>query len=290
MSSTSSEQVATQPEKSKGLSNMAVRGLTSLVVMPIAIFLALLGGWPFALLIGLIIALGTLEFHILAEGRQSQGSPLIGVPVALAVALAFYLKNDAIWQVTLVIGVLATFLLSTIRHPRDLRRSLWQVEMTLAGVFYVAFPLSFLISIRALNGGQHWLFAVFGITWGADTFAYLGGRAFGKTKLAPTLSPNKTVEGAVAGVVGGIIPTVLILAQAGFLTLTSLIMVCIGPFIAIVGDLFESALKRFFGVKDSHIAGLTVFPGHGGVLDRVDSLIWVSTLVYLFLVWTDIAG
>src|SRR5690606_17236083 len=99
--------------------------------------------------------------------------------------------------------------------------------------------------------------------WGSDTFAYLGGRFFGKTKLAPVLSPKKTVEGAIIGIFGGIIPATLVLFLGEQLTTGSFLLVCAGPFAAIGGDLFESALKRYFGVKDSHIAGLNIFPGHG---------------------------
>jgi phosphatidate cytidylyltransferase len=210
--------------------------------------------------------------------------------MTLAVVIAFHFRENALWVAALGIGALVTLILETLRHPNDLRRSLWQVATTLAGVIYVAFPASFLVAIRALPDGFAWLLVMFASTWGTDTFAYFGGRVFGKTKLAPVLSPKKTVEGAIIGIIGGVIPAAVFLMLFGKLSGTTLILIGLAPLVAISGDLFESAIKRFFQVKDSHITGLNIFPGHGGVLDRVDSLIWVSTLFYAYLMLTGAAG
>ena len=283
------EGTSNKGDQSPVLSNTALRVITALIVLPIAVLAGLAGGLFLTILIGLGVALATLEFYMLAQGREAQGSSLVGLPVALAVVLAFHLGQDIIWQGALVLCVLATFVLMTLRHPDDVRRSLWQVGSTLAGVFYIAFPGAFLIGLRALDEGVMWLFVVLTATWGADTFAYLGGRFFGRTKLAPTLSPKKTVEGAVVGVIGGIVPAALLLAQSGHLSGGTWVLIILLPFVAIAGDLFESAIKRFFSVKDSHIAGLDLFPGHGGVLDRMDALIWVSAFTYGYLALTGVA-
>ena len=98
------------------------------------------------------------------------------------------------------------------------------------------------------------------VTWGTDTFAYIGGRLWGKTKLAPKLSPKKTVEGAIVGAIGGITGALILLAYTHTISPGSLIFVLLAPLVAIAGDLVESALKRFFGVKNSHIDGWIFCP------------------------------
>lgn len=275
------------------LSNLSVRLFTAFVTLPIALFAAYQGGWPLALVVAAVATVAALEFYVFASGRQMQGSALTGIPMVLCVVLAFQLNNHSLWLAGLAVGSGLTFALETLRHPHDTPRTLWQVGSTLAGVFYIAFPASFVIPVRAIQPDSHglmWLLVIFAITWGTDTFAYLAGRMFGKTKLAPLLSPKKTVEGAVGGVIGGAIPALVILHLNQQVTPPTLLVVCIGPLVAITGDLFESALKRFFNVKDSHIHGLNIFPGHGGVLDRIDSLLWVSALFYAYLVLSGLIG
>lgn len=265
------------------MANFNQRVTTALIGLPIALLAAYLGGWPMTILIGLIAAIGTLEFCVLAHGQDIQGSAIVAVPTTLAVVLAFHLGIPAIWVLALVLAVSITFLLEMLRHPRQIRRSLLQTGMTLAGVLYIGFPSAFLIAIRGLPDGLTWLMVVLALTWGTDTFAYFGGRRFGKTPLAPVLSPKKTVEGAIIGMIGGAVSAFIFLAVGGKVSLLALVMICIAPPVAVLGDLFESAIKRFFHIKDSHLAGLDIFPGHGGVLDRIDALVVVTTLCYLFL-------
>lgn len=264
-------------------SNLTQRILTSVVLLPIVLIATILGGVPFTLMAGSLACVGVAEFYLLAQKREVQGSTLIGVPVSALVMLAFHFQDNRLWIGALVAGAAITFILETIRHPNDLRRSLLQVLMTLAGVFYVAFPTGFLIGLRALPDGLMWILLVFALTWGTDSFAYIGGRLWGRTKLAPHISPKKTREGAVVGIFGGMVPGILILLAAGKFSLPLLILVILGPLFAILGDLVESWLKRLFDVKDSHIVGFNILPGHGGVLDRVDALILVSALCYIYL-------
>ncbi len=270
-------------------SNLTLRLITAAIALPIALLVAWFNGWPMAIVVGVIAALGVVEFYILEKGRQVQGSSITGIPMVAAVIAAFFLHRDLLWIGALVVGALATFFLEMIRHPQQVRRSLWQVGSTLAGVFYVAFPLGFLIAIRQLPDGWTWALLVLIVTWGTDTFAYFGGRLWGKTKLSPRLSPKKTVEGATAGVIGGIVVAAGWLLVYSKLSLVTFMMIAICPFVAMIGDLAESAIKRFFEVKDSHIAGLDILPGHGGVLDRIDSLLFVATFCYFFMLLTGIA-
>jgi len=270
-------------------SNLTLRLVTAAIALPIALLVAWFNGWPMAIVVGIIAVLGVVEFYLLEQGRQVQGSSITGIPMAVAVIAAFFLHQDALWIAALVVGTLATFALEIIRHPQQVSRSLWQVGSTLLGVLYVAFPLGCLIAIRQLLDGWTWALLVLIVTWGTDTFAYFGGQLWGKTRLAPKLSPKKTVEGAVVGVIGGVVVTAVWLLIYGKLSVVTFIMIAICPFVAMIGDLAESAIKRFFEVKDSHIAGLDILPGHGGVLDRIDSLLFVSTFCYFYILLTGIA-
>lgn len=282
------------------LNNFYVRIITGLILMPLVLSLAYIDGAVLAVLVSFIVVVGVLEFYVFAHGRAVQGSAITGAPMAILVVAAFYLQQPILWLAALVIGAVATFALETLRHPNDLRRTVWQVVTTLAGVLYVGFPISFLLAIRALPAvptpgvtvpeGYIWLLLIFASTWATDSFAYLGGRAFGKTKLAPVLSPKKTVEGALIGVIGGIVAPLVILALTGKVALPNLVLIAVATPVAIAGDLLESAIKRYFQVKDSHLSGFNLFPGHGGVLDRIDALICVSTLYYLFLLFTHALG
>ncbi len=277
-------------EKPQRISNLTLRLLTAAIALPIALYTAYTNGWLMTIVVGIIAVIGVVEFYILEHGRQVQGSSIIGIPMVMAVIFAFFLRQDVLWIAALFLGALATFMLEMIRHPRQARRSLFQVGTTLAGVLYIAFPLGFLVAIRNLPDGWTWSLLVLISTWGTDTFAYFGGRLWGKTKLAPRLSPKKTVEGAIVGVLGGIVVAAIWLCVYDKLSLVTFVLIGVCPFVAIIGDLAESAMKRFFQVKDSHIVGLNILPGHGGVLDRIDSLLLVSTYSYFYLLFTGIAG
>lgn len=268
----------------KPLTNLQLRLLTAVVLLPIAILGSLAGGFFFLLMLVPVTCVGMLEFYKMEKDTRMQGSSLTGMPTGIMILIGFFFNLDWLWQVALLTGIAATIILEMFRHPKKYRRALAQVGITLCGILYIAFPSAFLVSIRNIApDGILWLFVVFAITWGTDSFAYVAGRIFGKTKLAPLISPNKTVEGAIGGIFGAWIPTFLILIASGLFQPVLIPMVLIGPFLAVSGDLFESALKRFFKVKDSYVEGFNLFPGHGGVLDRIDALVWVATWVFLYL-------
>ncbi len=272
---------AAQPqEKKAAFSNLGVRAVTALALIPPGIAGIVIGGLLWMLLLSLMLLIGLLEYFMLPREREQQGRAWIGLPIGLVILVGFYVDYPVIAFVALVIaGVLA--LVAQLTQPHKNRW--WPVMTTLTGLIYVAFPIAFLAAIRNLPNGLVWLLVVFAVTWGTDTFAYFGGSLFGKRKLAPKLSPNKTIEGAISGVIGGILPAFIILLIVDEAAPVTLLWVVTVPFVAIAGDLLESALKRFFGVKDSHVAGLNVIPGHGGVLDRIDALLLVSAYSYPFI-------
>lgn len=264
--------------------NLRLRIITASVFLPLAIAASLFGGLVFLSFTLPVMCIGMLEFYVMEKDTRMQGSSLTGIPTGIAIALGFYFSQEWLWQIALAAGIVLTLLLEIYRKPNDVVLALAQVGTTMFGIIYIAFPTAFLLSLRNLQpDGLMWLFVVLAITWSTDSFGYVAGRFFGKTKLAPLISPNKTVEGAIGGIIGAWILAFGILIVAGAFEPPLIPMIVAGPFFAVSGDLFESALKRSFRVKDSFVEGLNLFPGHGGVLDRIDALLWVATWVFLYL-------
>jgi phosphatidate cytidylyltransferase len=285
----SASETSTPPPKIE-IDNFVLRLITTAVLVPLTLFITYLGGVLFLAMLIVMMIIGTLEFYRMEQERYEEANTILGLICAVTVAIAFFLQLSWLAPLVFIVGAVVAFTLELFR-TKQLRTSIMRVFTTLGGVLYVAVPVGCLLAIRNIpEQGAVWVIAVYLSTWATDSIAYLVGRKFGKTPLAPTLSPKKSREGAIGGAIGGIIFPLgwLILAQQADWNV--LIVLCVAPLLAIWGDLFESALKRFFGVKDSGIKGLNLFPGHGGVLDRVDALLWVIVLYYGYLVWIGKVG
>jgi len=154
---------------------------------------------------------------------------------------------------------------------------------TIAGILYVGWLLSYFVALRGLDAGRDWVFFTLFTTFGSDTAAFFTGRTWGRHYLAPNISPGKTWEGAIAGVLGAIIVS-LALTTLFSLPLGYGHAIFLGLLVSILGqlgDLVESLLKRNMGVKDSG----KLLPGHGGVLDRIDSVVFAGVVVYYYVIW-----
>ena len=178
---------------------------------------------------------------------------------------------------TLLIILFAIIFLFTFK---ELRSASSDLSLLFMGFLYVPILLAHLQMMRGLPYGQQWVFLLMVIVMAGDTGAFYVGTSFGRRKLYPVVSPNKSVEGAVGGLAGSLVGAIiakytffpqLTLADA---VVTALILGILGQ----LGDLFESFLKRSFGVKDSG----TIFPGHGGVLDRLDSILFAAPAAYYY--------
>jgi phosphatidate cytidylyltransferase len=148
--------------------------------------------------------------------------------------------------------------------------------------------LSYLVALRSLDGGRSWVFLAIFATFGSDSAAFLIGKTIGKNKLAPVVSPNKTWEGSIGGLLGAVIISLFFLLPTP-VRLTAYVnwwqIIILGLMISVfgqLGDLVESLLKRNTGVKDSG----NLFPGHGGMLDRMDSIVFAVVVVYYWVVWS----
>lgn len=161
------------------------------------------------------------------------------------------------------------------------RYQAWQVMAAFFGIVYVAVMLSCIYLTRQLEGGFYHVWLIFLCSWGCDTCAYCVGVLFGKHKMAPVLSPKKSVEGAVGGVAGAVLLGMLY----AYLTkgsVTGYAVICAaGALLSMVGDLAASAIKRQTNIKDYG----KLIPGHGGILDRFDSVIFTAPVIYCLVAW-----
>lgn len=181
--------------------------------------------------------------------------------------------------------VLLVMLIAVLTYPlfstRELKRSLVDSAVLVFGVLYIGITLGHLLLTRALEGGEFLIFFLFLVTWAGDTGAYYAGMGLGRRQLAPVISPNKTVEGLIGGLILAVVAALV--ARAWFLPSFSVTdCVAIGLLLTmagVLGDLTESALKRSAGVKDSG----TVIPAHGGMLDRLDSLLLAAPAFYYYV-------
>ena len=261
------------------LNNMQIRILAGIPWLAGALLCLIAGEWPWAIFITLGALVGVLEFYGLAHGRPEQPVAWVGAAATAAIMVGVEINQTPLWLGALVAAGVISFAVTMARSPQN---AIKQTLMTLAGLFYIALPLATTEVLRREIGIFGVLLAIF-ITVGTDTFAYFGGRLWGKRPLAPRISPKKTVEGFYCGLVGGAILTAILMAMSGSLYGAGLLIPLFGPPLAVIADLLESALKRHYQVKDSHLPRLNIIPGHGGVLDRADSLLLVAPFVTLVM-------
>lgn len=252
---------------------LRTRIITALILAPaiIAAIYLLATPWLSALL-WLVGAAGAWEWAALA-GLSSSPLRAVYVGVLTLVAVGLYVNPDIqlIWLQSLaVFWVIALIVVLT--YPGSGRWAVNGLTVGLAGVLVLPGAVLGLITIHSQPNGANWLLFNLLICWAADIGAYFAGRSFGRRKLAPAVSPGKTWEGAVGGLLLTLIVcTGLLIATDQFSGLWLLVLlVLVG--VSILGDLFESLLKRATGIKDSG----QLLPGHGGVLDRVDSILSVA--------------
>ena len=282
---------------------LARRVLVAIVGIPLAVAIIWFGDAPLAALLSVIAALGAWEYFRIARAGGSTPLAGIGIPLAAAIPLlihAHYLgltrTHAGAMAFLLTAGVVIALAIFSVAiwTRRVAGKPLTAVAVTVFGVVYTGATLSYGYLLRyhdyavgAAAGTALMMFPVL-LTWAQDTGAYAVGRTMGRHKLIPAISPGKTVEGAI----GGILITVavswlyvrLALVPYAQLGLRPRDIILFGILISIsaqVGDLAESLIKREAGVKDSS----RIIPGHGGVLDRFDSLLFVLPVAYLLLGW-----
>ena len=260
--------------------NLFWRVLAALLLAP-PLVLAVI--WPNPLALGVIIHLavgiGAHEFYLMAlhrEGSARQCGVYVGLATAFSVGYFWWPGKLGLFMVGLTILVVTWQLLV----QQDPKAAVVRAAMMIFGLLYVALLLTTVGLLKRLPTGSDWLLLALIVTWVNDTGAYFVGRAFGRHPLYPTISPGKTIEGAVGGLIAAFLGVLasklwympqLDWLDVGLLSLQAGVL-------AQLGDLVESMIKRGYGVKDSG----RLIPGHGGLLDRVDGLLFAGAFIYLY--------
>jgi len=262
------------------------RILTALVALPVLLYTVWSASpYPFVVLTALAVILALREFYGLAAKVDCQPVQPFGYIAALAVIGCFVLDRPA-WIVAILAALVILSLAGALSRPEQMNRQLAAAAATVFGVTYVALLAGFLAGVRMIDtaGVPHLaskLITLFlAMVMFTDTGAYYTGRTLGRHKLAPRISPGKTVEGSVGGFIAAMAAGPLC-RLAFFPEIPLMNSLLLGAAIGILGqlgDLAESMLKRGSGVKDS--SGL--LPGHGGMLDRVDSILFCAPLIYYY--------
>ncbi len=257
---------------------MFVRLVAGLVGLAVLIPWMVFGGVPAIDLLVVAAGLICVDEYVRMAFPEAPGKPRLWI-AACVLALfgsAWYLTDR--WLVLVsVIEVVGTMIFA-VASPGPIDKAADRLGRLFIGIGWIGGCFLFMPLLRRLDGGLAWIFLLLCLAWLSDTGAFFAGRFFGKTKLYEAISPKKTVEGYIGGMLTAV-AGVFVVRAVGLPSLTPVDAVVIGTVIGtagVIGDLAESLLKRAFNVKDSG----TIMPGHGGLLDRVDSVLFVAPLLY----------
>lgn len=257
---------------------LKTRVLTALVLIPLVLGAVYAGGLVFFALVMFALLLAGAEFFQMARSAGYATLPYAGSAAIALIITEVYLSAE--WFRLLVTTlIISTFISGILQHNREGWLVGWAI--TLAGVLYIGGLGAYFILVRQLPDGMLWTILALVTAWVTDAGAYLVGTRWGQHKFFPRISPKKTWEGALGGAVAA---PLTLLALGVLLHLPLLHCLSLGLLIglaAIVGDLAESLLKRQIGVKDSS----NLLPGHGGMLDRLDSLLFTAVVTYYYVMW-----
>ncbi len=262
------------------------RLMTAAVGVPAAIVFSLVGGWGFLIVINFVLGVGLFEFYRMMECKGIKPYKTVGILAGLGVSWYVYFQ-EGVFSSLFVTAVIALVMIMEL-FRRDGELAVFHISTTILGVFYVAWFGSHIILLRQLGESSPWgdqggwfVILALGLAWMCDTGAYFFGSAMGKTKLMPRISPHKSVEGVLGGLVLAV--ATAFIARHTFATFLSvwdaLALGILSAVAATLGDLVESLMKRDVKIKDTSRA----LPGHGGMLDRFDSVLFVAPFVYYYL-------
>jgi phosphatidate cytidylyltransferase len=272
--------------------NLAVRVGTALVLLPLVLWLLWLGGLPFALLVSAAAAVAAWELNELPEQQRAEagrppaardrarGAEIASLAAAFLLPLTEGLDVYGFTTRGILTVLVMVALTDALLFEPDLARAPQRVGLAVLGAVYPGLLLGTVVRLRQLPDGFDWLVLTLTVTWLNDTGAYFAGRAYGKRKLYPRISPSKTWEGAAGGLLASIGGALAVTSLGWLPQLPWWGSVVVGAGAGVLGplgDLSESMLKRAFGAKDSS----RILPGHGGLLDRIDALLFTGPFVLL---------
>ncbi|MDO8500287.1 MAG: phosphatidate cytidylyltransferase [Gemmatimonadaceae bacterium] len=275
------------------MSELTKRILLVLVGAPLTVGLIYAGGWIFATALGAVAAIGAWELFRMARERGAEPLENAGIVLAACIPLLVHASYLGVYRVTLTVAVIVFLgLFASVIWLRGVsRRPLVSLSVTVVGIMYPAlvaymYPLRYHDYAVGATAGTVLVMFPIALTWVTDTGAYAFGKMLGRHKLMPSVSPAKTVEGAVGGLAVAMLGAWLYVhflltpfAQLSLMPIGIFLFALVVGVVGQVGDLAKSLLKRDAGVKDSS----RLLPGHGGILDRFDSLLFVLPVAYLLL-------
>jgi phosphatidate cytidylyltransferase len=260
------------------------RWITGLIALPFLIFLVYKGGVFFTILISVAGLVALWEYYRIVFNTEARPISRIilfwGYGISCALIWSVFLVGPDLTLSVIGLNLLVVALISLFQFKTD-HTVLEVIIRQLQGLIYIPVLLSFLILIREGSSGMIWIFLLLAVIFAGDTSAYYVGSYLGRHKLSPAVSPGKTIEGSIGGlaanlVVGAIGKFFFLSGMPWGLSLLFFLTVGIA---GQVGDLFESELKRSSGIKDSG----AILPGHGGILDRIDALLFASPVAYIYI-------
>jgi phosphatidate cytidylyltransferase len=282
--------VAFHPTRSSQNHNRAAmlsqRLIVIATILPFGLVLIIVGGWVLA--IGGMVVLGYAAweyYQMFRHGGYKPSAPALILGVVILVLLRYLFQFQGM-DVFLSVAVLLSMATQVVQYEAGDDTAAVDFNITLGGILYLGWLGAYLVSLRQLPDGMWWLLLVLTACWLTDGFAYLVGRKIGKHKFSKRVSPNKSLEGYIAGIIASALGSMLLALVASQFApdVTPLKGLLLGLVIGVVtplGDLGESMLKRGFGIKDSS----HLLPGHGGVMDRIDSWLWAGAIGYYLIVW-----
>ena len=275
---------------------LGTRIITGIVGIALAAFVIQTGGWLFSAAV-LLLSMGAwFEFARAFTNKGVRLAYFTGMVMIILIWGCSWLGNEMELTAVSMLTVLLVLSHTVFSHKTF---SIEQACISVAGIFYVGLAFSHLVLLRftgeptmvatawgAIPLGCAWIWVALIGTWASDTFAYFTGSLLGSHKLCPNISPNKTIEGFVGGIIGTMLSVMGLGMLFSFPLLPMVALVFCIALVATLGDLVESVMKRATGIKDSG----SLIPGHGGVLDRFDSVMFTVPFVYYFVQIAKIAG
>jgi phosphatidate cytidylyltransferase len=262
---------------------LRTRVITALIALPIVIGGVFAGGLWFLAGIGLVALVAGWEFGQMMKVGGYDTTPFFTLGLIVLLLLNSY-RSDLSLQCILSVTLLSSLTWQLFQANSTSPTADW--ALTVMGGLYIGWGMAHFVALRGLGHGVAWIWLVLLCTWGADTFAYLVGSRWGRHKLWPRLSPKKSWEGFIGSIGGSLLGAAAVAVLFNLGWATCLFVGAVIPIIDLLGDVSISMMKRNVGVKDSS----NLFPGHGGFLDRIDSLLFGGVVVYYYAVWSGAFG
>lgn len=262
-----------------------IRVISAIVALPILFIAVIINKFVFFGFLCIITAIGLYEYFTAVNNSSIKPMKFVGIISGILLLLLMFNRETF----NFIVPYTTFIILLLLSIPVFVRKyNFWGAGVTIIGILYVSLFFGYLYLIRSIpENGVYLIWFVFIISWFSDTFAYFSGMAFGKTKLCPAISPKKTVEGSIGGILAssvGCLGYGIFLRTIGIIdisTINLLIMGISGSIVSQIGDLAASSIKRNVGIKDYG----KIMPGHGGLLDRFDSILFVAPLIYYYIAY-----